>query len=328
MKRRIRRRPRRPRRVPRIPTARAPRPRNSGRRLRRATGQRRRRRRMPRVRRWKSRRARTHRGKTSSRRSISTPIAGPASIAMADAAANSSTDEATDAAIAAIATEAQPNPETDDGAHDEAAAPGGEDLGEVFGRVLALSQTINHPAFQRATEGFAENGRVYLVYADEELKALAPRWRENDRDGSDRGRDPGLPGDFVCASPGAAAQRHLSGIGRGCPRRPAQADGPRLRQQRQRASGRADFQRRLHRAGDLSRQKGGQARGYFFGRRDPLHVAHRRKDSERELARRGGSGAVLSAARGYARGWRMRSAARSLSVPPTAGRPSTRSRPS
>src|SRR5208282_1286033 len=51
-------------------------------------------------------------------------------------------------------------------------APGGEDLGEVFGRVLALSQTINHPAFQRATDGFAENGRVYLVYADEELKGL------------------------------------------------------------------------------------------------------------------------------------------------------------
>ena len=48
----------------------------------------------------------------------------------------------------------------------------GEDLGEVFGRVLALSQTISHPAFQRASEGFAENGRVYLVYADEELKPL------------------------------------------------------------------------------------------------------------------------------------------------------------
>ena len=38
--------------------------------------------------------------------------------------------------------------------------------------MLALSQTISHPAFQRATEGFAENGRVYLVYADEELKPL------------------------------------------------------------------------------------------------------------------------------------------------------------
>ena len=98
--------------------------------------------------------------------------AGPASTVMAEAAANSSTDEATEAAIAAIATEAQANPETGDGAHADEAAPGGEDLGEVFGRVLALSQTINHPAFQRATEGFAENGRVYLVYADEELKGL------------------------------------------------------------------------------------------------------------------------------------------------------------
>src|SRR5208282_6767388 len=82
---------------------------------------------------------------------------GPASTVMAGAATNSSADEATEAAIAAIATEAQPNRETDDGAHADAAAPGGEDLGEVFGRVLALSQTINHPAFQRATEGFAEN---------------------------------------------------------------------------------------------------------------------------------------------------------------------------
>ncbi len=97
---------------------------------------------------------------------------GPASTVMAETTANSSADQATETAIAAIATEAQPNPETDDGEHEDAVAPGGEDLGEVFGRVLALSQTINHPAFQRATEGFAENGRVYLVYADEELKGL------------------------------------------------------------------------------------------------------------------------------------------------------------
>ena len=34
--------------------------------------------------------------------------------------------------------------------------------------MLALSLTLSHPAFQRATEGFADNGRVYLVYADEE----------------------------------------------------------------------------------------------------------------------------------------------------------------
>jgi protein phosphatase len=97
---------------------------------------------------------------------------GPASTVMAEATANSSADQATDGSIAAIAAEAQPNRETDDGAHENAEPPGGEDLGEVFGRVLALSQTINHPAFQRAMEGFAENGRVYLVYADEELKGL------------------------------------------------------------------------------------------------------------------------------------------------------------
>ena len=46
-----------------------------------------------------------------------------------------------------------------------------DDLGEVFGRVLALSLTLNHPAFQRAIEGFAQDGRVYLVYPDEDLTA-------------------------------------------------------------------------------------------------------------------------------------------------------------
>ncbi|HUY28504.1 MAG TPA: Stp1/IreP family PP2C-type Ser/Thr phosphatase [Candidatus Binataceae bacterium] len=44
-----------------------------------------------------------------------------------------------------------------------------EDLGEVFGRVMALSMTLTHPAFQRADAGFADHGRVYLVYADEAL---------------------------------------------------------------------------------------------------------------------------------------------------------------
>lgn len=57
-------------------------------------------------------------------------------------------------------------------AEDAAEFGGGEDLGEVFGRVLALSQTISHPAFQRATAGFSDNGRVYLVYADERLTPL------------------------------------------------------------------------------------------------------------------------------------------------------------
>jgi serine/threonine protein phosphatase PrpC len=47
-----------------------------------------------------------------------------------------------------------------------------DDVGEVFGRVMALSMTLTHPAFQRAEAGFAENGRVYLVYADEALGAM------------------------------------------------------------------------------------------------------------------------------------------------------------
>lgn len=50
-----------------------------------------------------------------------------------------------------------------------------DDLGEVFGRVMGLSLTLNHPAFQRALEGFADNGRVYLVYPDETLNPLARR---------------------------------------------------------------------------------------------------------------------------------------------------------
>jgi len=90
---------------------------------------------------------------------------------MAEAAADASPDEASEAAEAAVVAETQQT--SDDFAHDgDDFAAGGEDLGEVFGRVLALSQTISHPAFQRATEGFAEKGRVYLVYADEDLKPL------------------------------------------------------------------------------------------------------------------------------------------------------------
>jgi len=55
------------------------------------------------------------------------------------------------------------------------AEPLPEDLGEVFGRVMGLSLTLNHPAFQRALDGFADDGRVYLVYPDEVLKPLARR---------------------------------------------------------------------------------------------------------------------------------------------------------
>jgi serine/threonine protein phosphatase PrpC len=55
------------------------------------------------------------------------------------------------------------------------AEPAPDDLGEVFGRVMGLSLTLNHPAFQRALDGFADNGRVYLVYPDEVLSPLARR---------------------------------------------------------------------------------------------------------------------------------------------------------
>jgi protein phosphatase len=50
-----------------------------------------------------------------------------------------------------------------------------DDLGDVFGRVRALSLTLNHPAFQRALAGFADGGRVYLAYPDENLPPLARR---------------------------------------------------------------------------------------------------------------------------------------------------------
>ncbi|HKV56464.1 MAG TPA: Stp1/IreP family PP2C-type Ser/Thr phosphatase [Candidatus Binataceae bacterium] len=53
--------------------------------------------------------------------------------------------------------------------------PANQDLGEAFGRVLALSMTLNHAAFQRAIGGFADDGRAYLVYADDELEPLARR---------------------------------------------------------------------------------------------------------------------------------------------------------
>jgi serine/threonine protein phosphatase PrpC len=55
----------------------------------------------------------------------------------------------------------------------DGAAPSFDDLGEIFGRVLALSMTLNHPAFQRALCGFSEDGRVYLAYADENLSPVA-----------------------------------------------------------------------------------------------------------------------------------------------------------
>jgi serine/threonine protein phosphatase PrpC len=47
-----------------------------------------------------------------------------------------------------------------------------DDLGEVFGRVMALSTMLEHPAFERAIGGFADSDRVYLVYRDEQLRPV------------------------------------------------------------------------------------------------------------------------------------------------------------
>ena len=48
-----------------------------------------------------------------------------------------------------------------------------DDLGELFGRVMALSLTVDHPGFYLAREGFADRARVYLAYRDEQLTPLS-----------------------------------------------------------------------------------------------------------------------------------------------------------
>jgi serine/threonine protein phosphatase PrpC len=53
--------------------------------------------------------------------------------------------------------------------------PASDNLGEVFGRVMALSLTLNHPAFERALSGYARDGRVYLIYRDEPITLLTER---------------------------------------------------------------------------------------------------------------------------------------------------------
>lgn len=50
-----------------------------------------------------------------------------------------------------------------------------DDLGEIYGRVMALSLTLGYPAFQRAQAAFVTDGRAYLVYPDETLTPLAAR---------------------------------------------------------------------------------------------------------------------------------------------------------
>ncbi len=88
----------------------------------------------------------------------------PSATADATVAVPAAPADAEVAATSATAEEA-PNVET----------PEQDDLGEVFGRVRSLSMTLNHPAFQRAVEGFAANGRVYLAYRDEPSTPLSRR---------------------------------------------------------------------------------------------------------------------------------------------------------
>jgi len=73
---------------------------------------------------------------------------------------------ATDGVAAAESTETADTPDTE-------VVPQSDDLGEVFGRVGSLSQTLTHPAFQRALHGFSDHGRVYLVYPDEAITPIA-----------------------------------------------------------------------------------------------------------------------------------------------------------
>ena len=79
------------------------------------------------------------------------------------------------AAEAGVAVAQNGSPDTGAASSEE---PGGapcDDLGELFGRVMGLSLTLKYPAFQCALEGFADKGRVYLVYSEEKLTPLSRR---------------------------------------------------------------------------------------------------------------------------------------------------------
>jgi serine/threonine protein phosphatase PrpC len=113
------------------------------------------------------------RAKTAELTPLNPPSNGPvqesASIGPEEASRQTSGESAsTSAGLAAVE-----EPATSPAVEGEELAPDTADLGELFGRVLALSMTLNHPAFVRATDGFAHAGRVYLVYPDEELAPLA-----------------------------------------------------------------------------------------------------------------------------------------------------------
>ena len=99
-----------------------------------------------------------------------------------------SQDTAPAAGSAADASPAEPDLETADDATQAATEPNepvessepleepaSDNLGDVFGRVMALSLTLGHPAFERALSGYAHDGRVYLIYRDEPITLLSER---------------------------------------------------------------------------------------------------------------------------------------------------------
>ena len=95
-----------------------------------------------------------------------------------------------------------------------------DDLGDVFGRVLALSMTLAHPAFEKAISGFANDGRVYLVYPESESTPLSRRRggiKMSEPDAIAIARA-GLSGGRLRSSPRPASQRHLSRVS--CDRAP------------------------------------------------------------------------------------------------------------
>jgi PPM family protein phosphatase len=129
---------------------------------------------------------------------VNSPLDATVEVTTSAAGAEASTEVAIEAApeVAPVSSDAPtaplPPPEHANGAAPESAATEAsatpeqefikelpdhfaDDLGEVFGRVLALSMTLAHPAFEKATSGFANDGRVYLVYADSAPTPLSRR---------------------------------------------------------------------------------------------------------------------------------------------------------
>lgn len=99
-----------------------------------------------------------------------------------DAASRESAPEETQAEseVSDASTESEPArdeavPDADAAEAEEPEPAQQDDLGDVFGKVLALSLTVNHPAFERALSGFSDQNRVYLVYSSARLTPLSRR---------------------------------------------------------------------------------------------------------------------------------------------------------